>query len=97
MSAVKRGIVPVMKNRVLLAVAAALLSAVAAHAQPQQQPTPTPAPEDGQARRSLRSRMFEIKHRDPRNLLSVLALLGSSVGGSKNSRRRRRNAAWPVR
>jgi hypothetical protein len=74
-----------MKNRVLLAVAAALLSAAAAHAQPQQQPTPTPAPEDGQARRSLRSRVFEIKHRDPRNLLGVLALLGSSVGGSTMS------------
>jgi hypothetical protein len=81
-SAMKRGIMPVMKNRMLSFVAVTLLCAVAANAQPSQQPAPTPAPEDGQARRSLRSRVFEIKHRDPRNLLSVLAPLGSGVGGA---------------
>ena len=85
MSAMKRGIMPVMKNRMLSFIAVTLLCAAAANAQPSQQPAPTPAPEDGQARRSLRSRVFEIKHRDPRNLLGVLALLGSSVGGSTMS------------
>ena len=85
MTAVKRGIMSVMKNRVLLAFAAALLSAAAAHAQPQQQPTPTPAPDAGQARRETRNRVFEIKHRDPRNLLNVLLPLGSGVGNATMS------------
>ncbi|HEX6625968.1 MAG TPA: secretin N-terminal domain-containing protein, partial [Pyrinomonadaceae bacterium] len=82
----KRGIMPVVKNKALLAVAAALLCAAAANAQPQQQPTPTPAPDDGPvSSKSYRSRVFEIKHRDPRNLLNVLTPLGSGFKGTAMS------------
>jgi hypothetical protein len=50
-----------------------------------QQPQPTPNPPPGppvtyEARLGLKSRVFEIKYRDPDDLMSVLRLLGSSVG-----------------
>lgn len=81
MSAIKRRIESIMKNRIILAVIAVVLCSVAAGAQPEQT-TPTPAPDSGQANRNFRSRVFEIKHRDPRNLAEVLMALGSGARGS---------------
>lgn len=50
-----------------------------------QQPTPQPSPESPAARAGLRNRVFELKHRDPETLLSVIRLLGSGVGGANMS------------
>ncbi len=71
------------KNRILFAVITALLFASVTGAQ-QKQSEPTSNPDDRQAapNKDLRSRVFEIKHRDARNLLSVLMPLGSHVKGA---------------
>jgi hypothetical protein len=51
----------------------------------QQTPQSQPSPESPVARAGLRNRVFEVKHRDPENLLSVIRLLGSGMGGANMS------------
>ena len=46
-----------------------------------QQPSPSPAPTEGITERSLKSRIFEIKYRDPNSLLDAVYQLGSGVRG----------------
>lgn len=46
---------------------------------------PQPSPESPARAAGLRNRVFEIKHRDPENLLSVVRLLGSGMGGANMS------------
>lgn len=66
-------------TRVITLAALLLFPAAAAFAQEQQQP----AQESGQpAGKGFRSRVFEIKHRDPRQLSDVLRPLGSGMAGS---------------
>lgn len=70
-------------KRVLVLVIMLLFPAAAAVAQ-EQQPSPAKAQDSSQAAtdRALRSRVFEVKHRDPRQLVEVLMPLGSSARGS---------------
>jgi hypothetical protein len=69
-----------MKNRILLAAAVlTLLCSPAASAQQAQQ---TPTPDTSVTEKGFRSRVFEIKHRDPVNLVRVLAPLGSGWRGA---------------
>jgi hypothetical protein len=64
-----------MNNRILLAAAVlTLLCSPAASAQQAQQ---TPTPDTSVTEKGFRSRVFEIKHRDPVNLVRVLLPLGS--------------------
>lgn len=51
----------------------------------QQTPQPQSSPENPALRAGLRNRVFEVKHRDPENLLSVIRLLGSGMGGANMS------------
>lgn len=82
MSATKRVIPSVMRNRTVLVAAFALLFPVAASAR-QEQPAQAAAPAARQAADgNFRSRVFEIKHRDPRQLVDVLLPLGSNVRGA---------------
>lgn len=62
------------KKAVALSVLIAIMSVSAAKAQ---ESSPPQSPQDA---RSLRSKFFEVKHRDPRTLLDVLKLLGSPAG-----------------
>ncbi|HEX8177542.1 MAG TPA: secretin N-terminal domain-containing protein [Pyrinomonadaceae bacterium] len=48
-------------------------------------PQSQPSPESPVARAGLRNRVFEIRHRDPENLLAVIRLLGSGAGGANMS------------
>lgn len=52
-----------------------------------QQPSPSPAPtqSDGPTERTFRSRVFEIKYRDPNSLLNAIFNLGSGFKGSTMS------------
>lgn len=72
-----------LKNRILFAIAISLLSAAAAAAQTAQ-PAPTPG-DNYVSEKGFRSRVFEIKHRDPANLVSVLKPLGSGFKGATMS------------
>ncbi len=74
------------RNRIFLALAAAILLAPAALAQTQKTP-PQAAPsaeqeDDYVATRKFQNRVFEIKHRDPNQLSGVLMALGSGFKGS---------------
>ncbi|HKS27915.1 MAG TPA: secretin N-terminal domain-containing protein [Pyrinomonadaceae bacterium] len=60
------------------------LTATTALAQ-QPTPQPQPSPESPSFRAGLRNRVFELKHRDPESLLSVIRLLGSGMGGASMS------------
>lgn len=51
----------------------------------QQTPQPQTTPESPATRAGLRYRVFELKHRDPESLHSVIRLLGSGMGGSSMS------------
>ncbi|HEU4595496.1 MAG TPA: secretin N-terminal domain-containing protein, partial [Pyrinomonadaceae bacterium] len=74
-----------MKSRILLAaVVFALLCCSAAPASAQQA-TPTPTPDNAVTEKGFRSRVFEIKHRDPVNLVRVLLPLGSGFRGAQMS------------
>ena len=71
-----------MKNRILYAIAITLILAPVAGAQ-QQQPQPAPAQADNYvSEKGFRSRVFEIKYRDPSNLVRVLSPLGSGFKGA---------------
>src|SRR3982750_2870819 len=52
-----------------------------------QQPAPSPAQNqpDGLSERSFKSRIFEVKYRDPNSLLNALYQLGSDFKGSAMS------------
>ena len=52
-----------------------------------QQPTPSPAPNqpDGLTERSFKSKVFEVKYRDPNSLRDALYFLGSGFKGSTMS------------
>ena len=52
-----------------------------------QQPTPSPAPSqpEGPTDRSFKSRVFEVKYRDPNSLLNALYNLGSGFKGATMS------------
>jgi len=73
-----------MKKRVLLAFAVITLfcSAAATKAQPAPQASPAPAPDNAVTEKGFRSRVFEIRYRDPVNLVRVIAPLGSGFRGS---------------
>jgi hypothetical protein len=69
-----------MKNRILLA--AAVFTLLCCSAASAQQATPTPTPDNVITEKGFRSRVFEIKHRDPVNLVRVLGPLGSGWRGA---------------
>lgn len=69
-----------IKQIKLAAIVLCLALSSTALAQAQQTPQPQPSPESPGARAALRNRVFEVKHRDPESLLSVLRLLGSGAG-----------------
>lgn len=50
-----------------------------------QQPAPSPAQNEGLTERSLKSRIFELKYRDPNGLLNAVYHLGSGFKGSTMS------------
>lgn len=62
-----------------------LCLAMSSTALAQQTPQPQASPESPAARMGLRNRVFEVKHRDPENLLAVIRLLGSGMGGANMS------------
>jgi hypothetical protein len=68
----------------LLTLALVLTFASASSAQ---QPTPSPTPNqpDGLSERSFKSRIFEVKYRDPNGLVNALYYLGSGFKGSAMS------------
>ena len=63
------------KTAIILFLLVAFVGLTAANAQ-ESKPTPSPS----EARSSLRSKLIEVKNRDPRTLLDVLRLLGSPAG-----------------
>jgi hypothetical protein len=66
----------------LLAAALSMLAASSASAQGQQQPQ-TPRPEDTYVTSKMfQNRVFEVKNRDPHNLVHVLSPLGSGFKGA---------------
>jgi hypothetical protein len=73
-----------MKNRILFAIAITLLCAHVAGAQ---QPAPAASAQGDSyvSEKGFRSRVFEVKHRDPSNLMRVLAPLGSGFKGATMS------------
>jgi hypothetical protein len=73
-----------MKTRTLFTAAALVLlcCSAAVRAQPAPQAQPTPAPDNTVNEKGFRSRVFEIKHRDPVNLVRVLSPLGSGWRGA---------------
>jgi hypothetical protein len=74
-----------VRRRILAALALALLLAPAADAQ-QQTPQPAPEAEDRfVSAKGFNNRVFEIKHRDPNNMVRVLAPLGSGFRGATMS------------
>jgi hypothetical protein len=73
-----------MKNRILFAIAITLLCASAAFAQ-QQPAQKASSDEQYVTEKGFRSRVFEIKHRDPINLVRVLMPLGSGFKGATMS------------
>ncbi|HYH85984.1 MAG TPA: hypothetical protein VEX60_11070 [Pyrinomonadaceae bacterium] len=72
------------RNRIFLALAAAILLAPAALAQTQKaQAAPAAEQEDNfVTTRRFQNRVFEIKHRDPNQLVGVLLALGSGFKGA---------------
>ncbi len=72
-----------MKTRVLLTAAFIItLCSAAVTAQPAPQASPTPTPDNTVTEKGFRSRVFEVRHRDPSNIVRVLAPLGSGFRGA---------------
>lgn len=69
------------RSSILTALCALILLCVAAQAQEAQATKATEADEDCAVEKNFRSRVFEIKYRDPAALVKVLSPLGSSVKG----------------
>lgn len=71
-----------MKFRLLLTAALVLVFCSAAVSAQQATPTPTPTPDNTVTEKGFRSRVFEIRHRDPSNIVRVLTPLGSGFHGA---------------
>lgn len=69
------------RSSILTALGALILLCVAAQAQEAKATRATEADEDRAVEKNFRSRVFEIKYRDPAALVKVLSPLGSSVKG----------------
>ena len=74
-----------LRNKTLAALLVALLCAPAAALAQQATPAPPPKEDTAVTEKGFRSRVFEIKHRDPQNLLRVLGPLGSGFRGATMS------------
>ncbi|MCA1635460.1 MAG: zf-HC2 domain-containing protein [Acidobacteria bacterium] len=74
-------IMSTIKNRILFAIAITLILAPAAGAQQPAQPAPAQG-DNYVSEKGFRSRVFEIRHRDPINLVRVLSPLGSGFKGA---------------
>ncbi|HYN84045.1 MAG TPA: secretin N-terminal domain-containing protein [Pyrinomonadaceae bacterium] len=72
----------VRNGRVRFLAAAVCAIVFAAGASAQESATPSQRQESAGARGSFRTRIFEVKHRNPETLYSVLQVLGSGAGGT---------------
>ena len=69
----------------LLLTLAMVLAFVSASSAQQPEPSPTPTQPDPSIQRSFKSRIFEVKYRDPNSLLNALYQLGSGFKGAAMS------------